>query len=126
MSAQAAAPIGLRLESEMWSDRAGSAWCFEDSSPLDLELGGRKLLGSAARRRNGWVLFHGSLVIDAPRETPNIAALGREPDADAIAAALGALLGVEFRSGSWDDAERDAARRIRADRYGNPDFTHRR
>jgi lipoate-protein ligase A len=126
LSLQAGAPVGLRSAPTMDSDREGSAWCFEDSSPLDLELGHRKLLGSAARRRQGWVLFHGSLVVTAPSETPDIAALQCEPDADAIADALGRALGLDFQPGSWRAEELVAAERIRDERYANPAFTLRR
>lgn len=126
LSAQAAAPVGLRSAPTMRSDRSGSAWCFEDSSPLDLELDGRKLLGSAARRRHGWVLFHGSLVVTAPSETPDIAALQREPDLDALTEALGRALSLNFQLGAWQAEELAAAERIRGERYANPDFTLRR
>jgi lipoate-protein ligase A len=122
---QAGAAVGLRGEPQLRSDLAGSAWCFEDSSPLDLALGGRKLLGSAARRRGGWILFHGSLVLERPRENPGIGALGREPDCDALAQTLGEALGYRFAPGAWTPAELAAAGQIRA-KYADPAFTQRR
>ncbi|MDA1259387.1 MAG: lipoate--protein ligase [Planctomycetota bacterium] len=125
LSQQAGAPVAVRGAPRLSSDRAGSAWCFEDSSPLDLTLGDRKLLGSAARRREGWILFHGSLVLERPRENPGIAALGREPDRDALAEALGAALGYAFVPGAWSEAERQATSRVRA-KYADPAFTLRR
>lgn len=126
LTRQAGSEVGLRREAAMHSDRRGSAWCFEDSSPLDLALDGRKLLGSAARRRQGWILFHGSLVLKPPAETPGVAALPQEPDRDALAAALSAALDLDFRAAPWTEAELAAAERIRAERYADPAFTLRR
>jgi len=101
--------IALRAEQGLLSDRPGSAWCFEDSSPLDLVTGGRKLVGSAARRRHGWVLFHGSIVVAAPAETPHIAELGAEPQLDRLRRSLGAALGFDFLDGNWTAEELVAA-----------------
>ncbi|TAH35801.1 MAG: hypothetical protein EYC70_12300 [Planctomycetota bacterium] len=125
LSAQLRAPVSVRGGQVLASDRAGSSWCFLDSSPLDLALRGRKLLGSAARRRGGWILFHGSLVLAPPRETPDVAALGFEPDREDLAAALGAALGLRFRPGDWTAEELNAARRIAAARYAAEAFTRR-
>jgi lipoate-protein ligase A len=122
---QAGTPVAIRGDARLLSDAPGSAWCFEDSSPLDLALAGRKLLGSAARRRGGWILFHGSLVLERPSENPGIGALGREPDRDALAAALGAALNYRFVAGAWEPAELAAACRIRV-KHEDPQFRHRR
>jgi len=121
---QAGAPVALRGGTRLLSDTPGSAWCFEDSSPLDLALAGRKLLGSAARRRGGWILFHGSLVLERPRENPGIGALGREPDRHALTEALGAALNYRFVAGAWEQAELASAGRIRA-KYEDPGFQYR-
>jgi lipoate-protein ligase A len=125
LSRQAGAAVGVRGVPPRASDRTGSAWCFEDSSPLDLALEGRKLLGSAARRREGWILFHGSLVLERPRENPGIAALGREPDRTALATALGAALGYSFTPGAWSEAELQETSRVRV-KYADPAFTLQR
>lgn len=125
LSRQAGARVAVRGAAALASDRAGSAWCFEDSSSLDLTLEGRKLLGSAARRREGWILFHGSLVLERPRENPGIAALGRDADRDGIARALGGALGLDFAPGEWTVAEREETSRVRA-KYADPAFTLRR
>lgn len=122
---QAGAAVVLRGAPALRSDEAGSAWCFEDSSPLDLALAGRKLLGSAARRRGGWILFHGSLVLERPRENPGIGALGREPDCDALARILGEALGYAFVPGAWSPAELETAAQIRP-KYEDPEHTHLR
>jgi len=114
LSRQTGRPVALRRGARLQSDEAGSPWCFLDSSPLDLVCGGRKLLGSAARRRKGWILVHGSLPLHPARETPGTAALGREPDRDALAKAIGDFLGVSFRPGEWTPEERAEAERFRS------------
>ncbi|MCH2101909.1 MAG: hypothetical protein MK209_08310 [Planctomycetes bacterium] len=124
LSKQVAAPVQLRERQTMQSDRVGSAWCFEDSSPLDLALNARKLVGSAARRRNGWVLFHGSLVLTAPTETPEIGALECEPDLDTLSAALGRALGYTFCLGDWHDEERGAIQTV-GKRHARTEFVDR-
>jgi len=126
LARQAGAEVPMRQESSLHSDMQGSAWCFEDSSPLDLTLGARKLLGSAARRKQGWILFHGSLVLEKPIENPEIAALGFEPDRDALAAALGAALGYDFVADAWSEGELTQADEIAAAKYSCDDFTYRR
>jgi lipoyl(octanoyl) transferase len=118
---QAEAVVELRQGQDLLSDIPGSAWCFEDSSPLDLVVGKRKLMGSAARRHKGWILFHGSLVLVAPNETPGIAALGGPPDQDQLAAALGKQLGYAFEVGPWQAPELQAATQARL-RFENHDF----
>jgi lipoyl(octanoyl) transferase len=117
--------ISIRAETILLSDRPGSAWCFEDSSPLDLAMRGRKLLGSAARRRDGWVLFHGSLVLEAPPQTAEIAAFGQEPNRDGLARALGHCLGYDFALGNWTNDEFAAAEQVGA-RHASCKFVTRR
>jgi lipoate-protein ligase A len=118
--------VTLSENQTLLSDVAGSAWCFEDSSPLDLVLGKRKLLGSAARRQHGWVLFHGSLIIEQPLETPDIAATQREADPVLMSKALGQALGIDFQPGEWFKEELAIAERIELTRYASSDFTLRR
>lgn len=82
------------------SDRPGSPWCFHRSTPLCLVLDGRKVLGSAQRRSRGWVLHHGSLIVDrhpwveglgalADAEDPLVRAIVEERVTRALARALG-------------------------------------
>lgn len=125
LTRQAQVAVRIRADATMLSDRPGSAWCFEDSSPLDLALQGRKLLGSAARRRAGWVLFHGSLVLEAPSQTAEIAAWGREPDRDGLAEALGRSLGYGFALGSWSKEELATAEKVGV-RHASREFVNRR
>jgi lipoate-protein ligase A len=125
LTRQAQVAVRIRADTAMLSDRPGSAWCFEDSSPLDLAMQGRKLLGSAARRRAGWVLFHGSLVLEAPSQTAEIAAWGREPDHEGLASALGHCLGYQFVPGSWTENELAAADCV-GTRHASREFVTRR
>ena len=56
--------LGLRAENAGAGARAGrelSAACFEMPSAYEITAGGRKLMGSAQSRREGYVLQHGSL-----------------------------------------------------------------
>lgn len=120
---QAGGAIAMRTDSILLSDSRGSAWCFEDSSPLDLILAQRKLLGSAARRKNGWVLFHGSLVLQRPDVNPGIAELGFTPEPDGLAAALGDALNYRFEDGLWSPSELEQATQIRQSKFATESFT---
>jgi len=103
---EALATLGARLEF-----RGGTAprsvaprkatLCFDDTTAYDLvDAAGRKLLGSAQRRRDGRVLHHGSLPLSVPALTPG-------------AGALGPCLG---RSIGWDEVA-DALSRAFAQRF---------
>jgi lipoate-protein ligase A len=120
---QAGGTISMRADSILLSDSSGSAWCFEDSSPLDLILEDRKLLGSAARRKNGWVLFHGSLVLQRPDANPGIAELGFTPNTDGLTTALGDALNYRFEDGLWSPSELEQAALIRQSKYADESFT---
>ncbi len=51
--------------------RPSTPWCFDDPIPMDLmSPEGRKVFGSAQRRRGDRVLHHGSLILSPPRENP--------------------------------------------------------
>jgi lipoate-protein ligase A len=80
------------------------AFCFARTGRFEIEVGGRKLVGSAQRRQGTAFLQHGSILldVDAPRLralfpgpadplaplTTLAAALGRRPGFDEVAAAL--------------------------------------
>jgi lipoate-protein ligase A len=82
--------------------------CFDIPADREIVLGARKLVGSAQWRRNGALLQHGSILVrddqpmiagllfDARQANPRAAtvseALGREPAADEVSAALRAAL----------------------------------
>jgi len=126
LSSQSEKNVFIRQQSALQSDVASSAWCFEDSSSLDICLDGKKLLGSAARRKNNWILFHGSLVLEVPSETPEIAALGFEPNISACAGALAAALGIDFTVGEWTPDEINLGNSIATEKYATEEFLHKR
>lgn len=56
--------LGLPVQKAPGSTRTGpdvSAACFEVPSAYEITVAGKKLIGSAQSRRQGWVLQHGSL-----------------------------------------------------------------
>ena len=126
LSAQSKKDVFIRQQVALQSDIVGSSWCFEDSSPLDICLDGKKLLGSAARRKNNWILFHGSLVLEVPSETPEIAALGFEPNISACVDALAAALGIDFTTGEWTPDEISLGDSIATEKYATEAFLHKR
>jgi len=117
--ALALSSLGLAVEVARGErDGARSELCFAVSAADELELGGRKLVGSAQRRlRSGW-LQHGSIRLrdDAPwyeallgsaappRGSPPCG-LEAETVAEAIVKAFEARLGCRLRMGALDAAE---------------------
>jgi lipoate-protein ligase A len=101
------------------------AFCFARTGTYELELGGRKIVGSAQRRHGKSFLQHGSILlgIDAARvgaifpATPDPAAsvatleqaLGRSPDWDACVAAIAAAFeaehGLDLQAGGLTEGE---------------------
>jgi lipoate-protein ligase A len=98
----------LRGERALASDLAGTGMCFHASSALDLVRDGRKLVGSAQRRRRGRVLHHGSIKLRASACEAAVAELpGVEARALAAACARGlsGALGVELERADPSAAE---------------------
>lgn len=126
LSRQAGKKIDLRDQASLESDISGSFWCFADSATLDLHIQRRKLLGSAARRRQGWILYHGSLMLRPPEETPNIGSLGFEPDLDRLRHQLCISLEIQFEPGSWHEEELELAQQLTTDKFSQDHFTRRR
>jgi lipoate-protein ligase A len=134
--AQALASLGVAVEPAgarpLASDRAGTGMCFHESSPPDLALAGRKLVGSAQRRSGGRVLHHGSIKIGATAEEPGAGALELvlpEIGIEALAARLelhfARALGLRFEPESPNAAEL-AHVAERAAHFASPAFLHRR
>jgi lipoate-protein ligase A len=114
------------------------AFCFARTGRWEIEVGGRKLVGSAQRRQGAYFLQHGSVLlgVDAPRlrvlfpTTPDPlaamttldAALGWRPKFDEVAAALRRGFeeehGLVLEPGALDLQERAQAERLVADKYG--------
>jgi lipoate-protein ligase A len=59
--------VDVRFRGDVLPD-VKAANCFAGSACPDLVVGGRKLFGSAQRRREGAVLQHGSLLLDIDRD----------------------------------------------------------
>jgi lipoate-protein ligase A len=113
------------------------AFCFARTGRYELELDGKKLVGSAQRRRGPCFLQHGSVLLDAdaPRLralfpttadpmaslTTLAAALGRRPGFDEVAAALGAAFeaehGLSLCPGGLTPAEAALVQQLVADKY---------
>lgn len=113
------------------------AFCFARTGRYEIEIDGKKLVGSAQRRRGRCFLQHGSVLLgaDEPRlralfpttrdpmasMTTLEAALGRRPTFDEVAAALAAAFEVEheltLRAGGLSSEEDAIVRRLVADKY---------
>jgi lipoate-protein ligase A len=122
------------------------AACFRARRLPAILCGGRKLAGAAERRFPTALLQHGSLLLrfDAglhravfpawPSPERQVvwleAVLGRLPEPERLDAALAAgweaALGLPCRPGHLTAAEAAAARRLAAERYGDPAWTLRR
>ena len=116
--------------------------CFARPGPLEIEVDGRKVIGSAQLRRRGAFLQHGSILLraDAGRWS---AAIGREADPAAFAgiedllgrrvrvdeldaalvAAFEARLGARFERAECGDAERLRAAELRCWKYDSGAWT---
>jgi lipoate-protein ligase A len=120
------------------ADGPTPAFCFARTGRYEIEIDGRKLVGSAQRRQGGCFLQHGSVLLgaDEPRlralfpttEDPLATmatlegALGRrvtfDECAEAIATAFEAEHGLTIRAGGLTGAETRDVERLVAGRYG--------
>jgi lipoate-protein ligase A len=116
---------------------AAPAFCFARTGRYELEIGGRKIVGSAQRRQGGAFLQHGSVLlgVDEPRlralfprtrdplstMTTLEAALGRRPTwqacADALTAAFVGEHGLELAPEGLTSDEAAHVERLVAERY---------
>lgn len=116
------------------SGRAGEVVCFHKATAFDLVWQGRKLVGSAQRRKHDRVLHHGSIPRTKNRLATEAAsledAMGRVPSfdevADAIEAGFEEGLGVTLERSVVTDAEWERAEGVAAERFGNEAWTRRR
>jgi lipoate-protein ligase A len=115
------------------------AFCFARTGRYEIEVGGRKLVGSAQRRRGRCFLQHGSVLlgVDEPRlralfpTTPAPmatlttldVALGRRPTFDEVAATLEAAFeaehGLTLRPGGLSHNEDAEVERLVREKYAN-------
>lgn len=113
------------------------AFCFARTGRYEIELDGRKLVGSAQRRRGRCFLQHGSVLLGA--DEPRLRALfptthdplgsmatlemalGRRPTFDEVAEALGAAFeaehGLVLAPGGLTQGEHALVERLVADKY---------
>jgi lipoate-protein ligase A len=116
------------------------AFCFARTGVFEIEVGGRKLVGSAQRRQGESFLQHGAVLlgVDEPRLrtlfpttrdplatlTTLEAAIGRRPSfddvADALAAAFEQEHGLDLRPGGLSDGETQHMTKLVNDRYASP------
>jgi lipoate-protein ligase A len=114
-------------------------FCFARTGRYEIEIGGRKLVGSAQRRRGRCFLQHGSVLLgaDEPRlralfpTTPDPmaslttleAALGRRPTFEEVAGALQTAFetehGTALRPGGLSEAEQALVDRLVAEKYAS-------
>ncbi|MGQ0552417.1 MAG: lipoate--protein ligase family protein [Planctomycetota bacterium] len=126
--AEALAAVGARVSPRgagrpLSTDPRAATLCFHDQTALDLvDERGRKVVGSAQRRRAGGVLHHGSLPLEVPALSPesgavNLAA-GRSVSwnelAQAVTAAFEARLTGPLCVESVSERERQAAEALAA------------
>jgi lipoate-protein ligase A len=116
------------------------AFCFARTGVFEIEVAGRKLVGSAQRRQGGSFLQHGAVLlgVDAPRlralfpttrdplatMTTLEAALGRRPSFDEVARALGEAFaaehGLDLGPGGLSGDETARVTALVGERYGSP------
>ncbi len=119
------------------------AFCFARTGSYELEVHGKKLVGSAQRRQGNGFLQHGSIMLGAaadrlrrvfPAEADPLrgmttleAALGRRPSFDETVSALGEGFrdahGVTLTPGGLDADEEDAMRALQHDKYEQDRWT---
>jgi len=119
------------------------AFCFARTGSYELEVDGRKLVGSAQRRQGAGFLQHGSVMLGAaperlrqvfPRERDPLAGmttleavLGRRPSFDETAEALAegfrAAHGIELRPGGLSEQESKLLDSLTQDKYATDGWT---
>lgn len=116
------------------------AFCFARTGVFEIEVDGRKLVGSAQRRQGESFLQHGAVLIGAdearlralfPTTRDPLATLttleivlGHRPAFEAVAGALGAAFeaehGIDLRPGGLSEAETAHVTTLVTERYASP------
>lgn len=124
------------------ADGPAPAFCFARTGRYEIEVGGRKLVGSAQRRQGGCFVQHGAVLlgVDEPRlralfpttanplgtMTTLEAALGRRPSFDEVAAALGAAFeeehGLRLKPDGLTTDETARVEALVRERYASQDW----
>jgi len=120
------------------SPDAMPAFCFARTGLYELEVGGRKVVGSAQRRQSAGFLQHGTVMLGAVAErlrrvfaegtdplagmTTLETVLGRRPSfaetAEALARGFREAHGLELSASGLDPAESAMAERLAREKYG--------
>ncbi len=115
--------------------KLGGVLCFLDQTPGDLLLDGRKVVGSAQRKRRGALLQHGSLLLAQSahaRELPGLHELAGYPsDADpsverAVLHAFEEETGWRLVPADWTAAERARCAELARAKYSDPSWNAKR
>jgi lipoate-protein ligase A len=121
------------------------AFCFARTGSYELEVGGRKLVGSAQRRQGGAFLQHGSVMLGAvparlrrvfPGESDPLggmttleAVLHRRPSFEetigALAQGFREAHGIELTPGGLSTEETELAESLARDKYAREEWTRR-
>ncbi|MBI2159287.1 MAG: lipoate--protein ligase family protein [Candidatus Rokubacteria bacterium] len=124
------------------SDAPAPPFCFARTGSYELEIGGRKVVGSAQRRQGACFLQHGSVLlgVDGPRLrtvfpttrdplgtlTTLEAALGHRPKFDDVAATLAAAFeaehGLTLRPDGLTPDETTTAARLVTEKYATAEW----
>jgi lipoate-protein ligase A len=125
------------------SAAAMPAFCFARTGSYEVEVAGRKLVGSAQRRQGAAFLQHGSIMLGVAPDrlravfpggsdplqgmTTLEAVLGRRPTfaetIEALAQGFRDLHGLDLRPGGLDADEEAAMRTLAHDKYATADWT---
>jgi lipoate-protein ligase A len=115
--------------------KLGDVLCFLHHTPGDLVIGEAKVAGSAQRKLRGALLQHGSLLLRRSEHAPELPGMcdlaGRDLFdaaglAELLAPRLAEELGAAVEPGEWTADERARIPAIRAEKYANPEWNHRR
>ncbi|MEA3335588.1 MAG: biotin/lipoate A/B protein ligase family protein [Chloroflexota bacterium] len=149
--------LGLQAGKAPVSNRANAdagPVCFEVPSAYEIVVGGKKLVGSAQSRRQGWVLQHGTLplggditrlvdVLDIKYSSERLAlkriladrattvgavlegGVGFQRAAEAMSRGFESGVAIELTPGLLSDEEWGTAERIWQEKYASDDWTGR-
>lgn len=129
--ARALAELGVRAGGGGRAAAPRAGLCFDHATDYDLVAAGRKLVGSAQRRRGRWFLQHGSLPLSpdplAAGATSLAELLGAAPPPAAVeralVAAFAAELALELSPSELTPRETERARALLEGRYAREAWT---
>ncbi|MCI0342875.1 MAG: lipoate--protein ligase family protein [Planctomycetales bacterium] len=132
--ARALAPFGVAAAERGTPGDGDAALCFARAEPVDLVAAGRKICGSAQRRRGEALLQQGTILLEPNPLVPEAISareaagrpVSRDSLAEALSAEMAALLGGPVRRADPTEAERALADRLVRERYGVDSWIRRR